>query len=228
MTEYVDIIISRYNEDLEWLNEYPFSQFSYIVYNKGNNNNFCKKNVKNVVQLENVGKNDHTYLYHIVENYSKLNNILVFFPGSLNLNYKKDKAKIILINIINNNYKNAFFVGHYQKSILNSFYDFKLDNWETSDKQNLMLNNEKALQLCSIRPYNQWYKYFFGNQPAHWSTWWGIFSVDKRDIIRHPQQRYAILMNILSKHSNPEAGHYIERSWGAIFYPLIFTKKITE
>jgi hypothetical protein len=228
MSEYVDIIISRYNETLEWINEYPFNQFNYIVYNKGYNENFCKKNVKDIIKLTNVGKNDHTYLYHIVHNYSNLNNILVFFPGSLNINYKKNKAKKILINIIKNNYKNAFFVGYYQKSILNSFYDFKLDNWETSDKQNLLLNNETKLQLCNIRPYYRWYIYFFGSQPAHWSTWWGIFSIDKRDIIQHPKQRYEILMNILSRHSNPEAGHYIERSWGAIFYPFIFTKKISE
>ena len=67
---------------------------------------------------------------------------------------------------------------------------------------------------------------FFGNTPARWSTWWGIFSIDKRDIIQHPISRYETLIATVNKHSNPEAGHYIERSWGAIFYPLLFTKKI--
>ena len=40
----VEIVISRYNEDLLWLNEYPFNQFEYIIYNKGDNDNFDKKN----------------------------------------------------------------------------------------------------------------------------------------------------------------------------------------
>jgi len=37
-----------------------------------------------------------------------------------------------------------------------------------------------------------------------------------------------ILKNVVGLHSNPEVGHYIERSWGAIFYPLIHTVKIKE
>ena len=49
MTTYkndVAVVVARYNESLSWLNEYPFSQFEYIVYNKGDNDNFVKTNVK--------------------------------------------------------------------------------------------------------------------------------------------------------------------------------------
>ena len=31
----IEIVVSRYNENLSWLNEYPFNQFEYIVYNAG-------------------------------------------------------------------------------------------------------------------------------------------------------------------------------------------------
>lgn len=75
----VEIVVARYNEDLSWINEYPFNQFEYIVYNKGDNNNFVKTNVKEIVRLPNVGRCDHTYLYHIVANYDNLSNIIVFF-----------------------------------------------------------------------------------------------------------------------------------------------------
>ena len=36
------------------------------------------------------------------------------------------------------------------------------------------------------------------------------------------------LLNAVSinNHSNPEVGHYIERSWAAIFHPFLFTKII--
>ena len=57
------------------------------------------------------------------------------------------------------------------------------------------------------------------------STLFGIFSIDKRDIIQHPKTRYQHLIQSVNKHSNPEAGHYIERSWGALFYPLKYTVK---
>lgn len=224
--ENVSIIVSRFNEDLKWTLESPFNQFKYIVYNKGENDDFEKKHVVETIPLENVGKNDHTYLHHIVTNYACLTNIIVFFPGSVNMDYKKTKAMQILNNIIKSNYRQAYFIGYYQSNIKYSFNDFQLDEWKTSDSQNFTKNNESKLQLAKIRPYGLWYKYFFGNTIAHWSTWWGIFSIDKRDIIQHPITRYQHLIETINKHSNPEAGHYIERSWCAIFYPLIYTQKI--
>jgi hypothetical protein len=224
----VDIIISRFNEDLNWTIEEPFNRFQYIVYNKGTNDNFNKTNVKQIINIENVGKNDHTFLYHIIQNYDNLSNVIVFFPGSLNLDYKKDKAKRILNNIIQSNFTKAYFVGQYNNDVKETFKDFTLENWETTDKQNFLLNNESALKKCILRPYGKWFNYFFGNIVAHWNTWWGILSIDKRDIIQHPIEQYKQLLHTVNTHSNPEAGHYIERSWGAIFYPLIYTVKVQE
>jgi hypothetical protein len=43
MSYKVDIIVSRFNESLEWMNEEPFNNFRYIVYNKGENENLEKK-----------------------------------------------------------------------------------------------------------------------------------------------------------------------------------------
>lgn len=226
MEKTIDIIISRYNEDLEWINEYPFNQFQYIVYNKGVNDDFCKNNIKQIINLSNIGKCDHTYLYHIVNNYDNLSDILLFFPGSLNISYKKEKSIKILNYIISNEFKNAYFLGIETENVFNTFKDFKLDDWKTTDKKNLNLNSESKLQLCRVRPYGKWYRYFFGNIKAKWYTMFGIFSIDKRDVIQHNKIRYKILLNIVSRSSNPEAGHYIERSWGAIFYPMIYTKKI--
>jgi hypothetical protein len=222
----VHIVVSRYNEKLKWINEYPFNRFKYIIYNKGDNNDFFKTNVIKVINLENVGKNDHTYLYHIVTNYNDLPNILVFFPGSLNIDYKKNKAIRILNKILEHKYKEAYFIGYYQQNLRKTFYNFKLNEWVTSDKQNFIKNNESKLQIARLRPYGLWYYYFFKNTPAKWNTWWGIFSIDKRDIIQYPVVRYQILLETVNNHSNPEAGHYIERSWGAIFYPMVYTKKI--
>ena len=81
--------------------EFPFNQFTYIVYNKGENQDFEKKNVSKIIDLPNVGRCDHTYLYHIVTNYNRLSDIIVFFPGSLDLTYKKETAIQILNGIKN-------------------------------------------------------------------------------------------------------------------------------
>ena len=123
----VEIVISRYNEKLEWLNEDPFNKFEYIIYNKGDNDNFVKTNVKNIIKLPNIGRCDHTYLYHIVNNYNNLSNIIVFFTGSLNIKVKKKKAISILNNIINSNYTEAYFKCKYYTSVKTHFENFKLE-----------------------------------------------------------------------------------------------------
>jgi hypothetical protein len=224
----VEIVVARYNESLSWLNEYPFNQFEYIVYNKGDNDNFVKTNVKEIVRLPNVGRCDHTYLYHIIENYAKLSNIVVFFPGCIDMESKKERATDVLNRIINSSYNSAFFIGEYSLNIKKKFASFKLDEWKSTNPQNFNKNSESSLKLCRLRPYKKWYTYFFGNTNARWNTYWGIFSIDKRDIIQHPVTRYKILIQTVNTHSNPEAGHYIERSWCAIFYPLIYTLKLNE
>ena len=229
MTENIDIIVSRYNEDLNWINEYPFNLFQYIVYNKGNNDNFNKNNIKQIINLPNVGRESHSYLYHIVNNYeNNLANINVFLPGSLDLIHKKNKSIKLLNLIINSKYNNAFFIGEHKKSIYNFFKDFKLEYWNTNHYKNKELNNNFSLELAKLRPYGLWYKYFFGNKLSHWYTYYGIFSIHKNDILQSNIEIYKKLLLVLSYSANPECGHYMERSWGVLFYPMIFTKKILE
>jgi len=224
----IEIIISRFNEDLHWLNEYPFNEFLYTVYNKGVNDDFEKNNVNKIIKLPNVGRCDHTYLYHIVKNYDNLAKITIFFPGSIHLPNKKSKAIDILERIKNNNYINALFIGEYTINLKEKFKDFKLDNWLSSDENNAKLYSNDKLKLSIIRPYGKWFKYHFGNLIVNYYTINSIFSIDKRDIIHHPKSRYIVLLKQLRVHPNPEVGHYIERSWSAIFHPLKFTKVLLK
>lgn len=222
----MEIIISRFNEDLKWTTEGIFNEYKYIVYNKGDNENFEKSNVNKIINVENVGRCDHTYLYHIVTNYDNLSDITVFFPGSLDLEYKKKRANGILTRIKSSNTTYAFFAGERSINIRKNLGDFMLDNWQSSNIQNLEKNNEKSLKLSHIRPYGNWFDYYFGKIRVHFLCYWSIFSIDKRDIIQHPISRYIILVNQLNTSSNPEIGHYIERSWCAIFYPMNYTKQV--
>lgn len=220
----VKIIVARYNEDLSWMKEKPFNLFRYVVYNKGVNDNFEKCNVDKIVNLPNVGRCDHTYLYHIVNNYNSLNDINVFFPGCLNVSFKKEKAKKILYSIIN--LRKAVFYGTFTASIKKEFLNFTLDNWTSTDDMNKSLNPESITYPAKLRPYGKWYNYMFGNIKVNRYCIHGIFSIDKLDILKHDISRYIKLLNAVSVHSNPEVGHYIERSWAAIFHPLVFTKII--
>ena len=226
MTILIQIIISRYNETLDWTLEYPFNLFKYVVYNKGSNQNFVKNNVNKIIDLPNVGRCDHTYLYHIVTNFNNLAEITVFFPGSIgSMEHKKTNSIKILKNILK--YKTAIFLGSYTPSVKNTFNSFILNNWTCTDPANSALNPEDKLCPAIIRPFGKWFKYHFGDIKVNYYCMQGVFSIHKFDIIKHPISRYEKLLAAVERHSNPEVGHYIERAWGAIFYPILFTKIIS-
>ena len=214
----VTIIIARYNEDLKWTLEAPFNQYKYIVYNKGENENFEKENIKDIITLPNVGKCDHTYLYHIIENYDNLSDITVFLPGSIDVRYKKRIASKLLEEMEMK--KKAIFISLNQNDIKKIHYNFKLDKYKTTHKNNLTKNPESILQKSTIRPFGLWFDNMFGDIKVDCLIYYGIFSIHKDDIIQHPITRYENLIKELSNHSNPEVGHYFERSWCAVFHPL--------
>lgn len=220
----IEIVVARYNEDLAWTHEAPFNRFKYTVYNKGVNDQFEKKYVSKIIPLENVGRCDHTYLYHIVHNFHTLAPITVFFPGSINHPVKKKSAIRILNAILFR--KRAIFLGTRTHNLKSHFHSFKLDEWQCTDPKNAELNSEKKLLPAIIRPYGAWYKFHFGNTIVKYWCIHGIFSIHKMDIIKHRIERYQRLLAGVERHSNPEVGHYIERSWAAIFHPLLFTKVI--
>jgi hypothetical protein len=229
--ENVCAVIARYNEDLLWTLEYPFNQFDYIVYNKGNNEDFEKAHVKQIVKLPNIGKECHTYLYHVIQNYHSLAPIQVFLPGSVNLQHdgqnKKALAKKLLQAIIDSRYQDATFVycPTQRRTLLEEFENFTLDHWCCSESKNRQLNSESLLLPSPLRPFGNWYRHYIGNLPVNKFIFWGIFSMDKRDILKHPVERYQRIIECVSTHSNPETTHYIERAWAAIFGPLVYTKK---
>ena len=224
----IEIIIARYNETLDWTLEEPFNQFKYTVYNKGNNNNFQKSRIEKIIELDNYGKCDHTYLYHIIDNYNNLKDITVFLPGSIDLSYKKKKLKKLLYNIEENN--NAIFLSNSNENIKNKYYNFFLDKWMTTSKQNRDDINKNNLKLkkSSIRPFGKWFENKFGNITVNCHTNWGIFSIDKRDILQNSISWYMDLISEVSDHISPETGHFIERGWCAVFHPLKYTKVITS
>jgi hypothetical protein len=84
----LEIVIARYDENLNWiLNNTHYNQ-NATIYNKGQNNillntdNNTDNNTTNkIIKLENVGRESHTYLYHIINNWDNLADRTVFFQG---------------------------------------------------------------------------------------------------------------------------------------------------
>jgi hypothetical protein len=214
----ITIVVSRYNENLEWINKEPFNRYPIICYNKGDNNNFNILSPHKVINLPNIGKCDHTYLYHIINNYDNLSEYIIFLPGSNDLHYKLLKSK----NLINHieYYKELVNIGTLTNSIKNKFYNFKINSYKTTYTNNYILNNNTEIQKSELRPFGLWYENHFKNLEITFHTWWGIFALSKEIIHQYPKTYYEKFLNEFKDYSNPEVGHYIERSWFAIFHPF--------
>jgi len=211
------IVVARYNEKLYWLKEEPFNKYPVTIYNKGPNDDFYKPPDCKIITVENIGRCDHTYVYHIIQNYDSLNNITIFLPGSTNIDFKLDHAKLLFKNIKEKN--KAVFLSNKIPN-LDDLYNFQLDNHVSSSIENIKINPETRLEISPIRPFGKWAEARFGNFNITHVTYWGIFSVSNKDIIQHPKSYYENLIKDVSNSSHPEAGHYFERSWQSIFLPM--------
>ena len=57
----IELVVARYNETLDWLQEEPFHRHPAIIYNKGKNDDFMKTdNIRAIVPVENVGRESHS------------------------------------------------------------------------------------------------------------------------------------------------------------------------
>jgi len=76
-----EIVVSRYNEDISWLNKIS-KDIDIIIYNKGNNDiNINGSNIK-VINIPNIGREGQTFLNHIIENYNRLYYNTIFLQGN--------------------------------------------------------------------------------------------------------------------------------------------------
>lgn len=70
----IELVIARYNEDISWLSK--VKNMKITIYNKGVDD----LNLNNI-KLPNIGRESHTYLTHIINNYDNLADTTIFCQG---------------------------------------------------------------------------------------------------------------------------------------------------
>jgi hypothetical protein len=218
----IQLVVSRFNEDLEWLKDEPFNKFPVVCYNKGSNSDFYKPENVVIIKKENVGMNIHTYFDYIINNYDNLPDIVVFLSGSCIDNHKKDITMKTMEKVIQN--KNSVFVINSKtesKNILNERYDFTMDEYNVSNPKNLSLNSNKKMKPCKIRPFGKWYETLFPGIIIKDSVNYGaIFAVSRQHIHSRSKESYEELISYVNTHVNEESAHYFERAMLAVFHPI--------
>lgn len=206
--EKIGIVVARYKEDVKWLNEFDSPEYKIYLYNKGNLLN--KQDLpKNVIQisLPNTGRESHTYLYHIINNYHKLSTYTVFLQGNPFDHVCKRKngnksLKKIIDEHISLSTKDLFYFNYVNEHI---------DNYD-------ILHLRKYIKDLELNIRKEILLYCTGAQ----------YIVHKDKLLLNKEDKYIRLYNIL-KHdklnSPPEYkdyslldmnGYVMERLWGYV------------
>ena len=184
------IIVARYNENIDWTNYYN----DIIIYNKGN-----KIDNSNIINVENVGRETHTYFKYIVDHYDNLRyEYYIFLQG-----YPFDHSPNLHSKL--NDYINNFNLNIDFDNISEYIYNFNFKNGDI---------NHPGL------PLTERYIKIFGSKPVDNTYYFGAgaqFIVSKNAILKRPKTFYENILNMVDKDVCPIEAYVLER-----FYPIIF------
>jgi hypothetical protein len=74
------LVVAHYNESLDWLSYIPFPGMNILIYEKGDYSHTLAGDGR--IALPNIGREAHTYLTHIVNNYYNLSEFTIFCQGN--------------------------------------------------------------------------------------------------------------------------------------------------
>jgi hypothetical protein len=221
-----DIVISHYRNSISWLTQFKNlknKNIRFFIYSKGNKfpdtnqikSNFPKSEI-NLIKLDNIGMCDHTYLYHIIENYNDLADATYFLTDTADSKHKKDTFHIISKSNPNSEY--LFPLVHNKLT-----YNFQLDHWTPTTQKN---NGKNIIKLkpSPIRPYGKWFEEMTKSQFCRNSSYLGIFMASRNRIRRRDVSFYEKLIKQIDD-THCEVAHYIERLWYWIFTGEIVNQK---
>lgn len=205
-----EVVVARYNEDLSWIAK-EFPREKVIVYNKGKDDLSLGENCT-IVKLPNIGRESHTYLYHIVHNYNKLAQRTLFLQGSQESEkrwvfFPLKRYKIIAKTNCENIIAAHCFILNEKRSNIH-LSEFVNSKWHNTVMREYNFSGFKH-QFIDIGKNND--VFFFSNFGANFAV-----DIDKiyRNNIEYYQRILATLDNIA-----PVEGHYLEKLWNLMFAP---------
>ncbi len=182
------VIIARYQENIDWANGIK----DCIIYNKGTTTPIS---VHPIISLPNVGREGHTYLYHIIQNYDQLDDHTCFLQG-----HPFDHTPDLEKRLQTFDHSLSFYVLSNRVHAINLCYD----------------PTDFSLHGLLIDTYR---RVFGVAKTSHEFTFGaGAQFIVSRDAIRsRPKSFYENLLQIMDYSVNPPEGFALERFWTIIF-----------
>lgn len=176
----IELVVACYKENLEWLQGVS-TDIKITAYHKANGD------------LPNVGREAHTYVYHIVRQYDALEDVTVFaqgnpFPHSQDFYRRLDELQG----------RGVWYHNMTQGEL-------------TDDK-------DGCGHHCGLGIYKTWEQLFIEPCPEYFTFNPGaMFAVSREAIHQYPLEFWEIVLSLLSQSVDPIEAWRLERMWKTVF-----------
>lgn len=196
----LEIVVARYNEDLSWLDS--FKDYKVTVYNKGNEDLNLSPNCQ-IINLENIGREAHTYLYHVITSYETLAGRTIFLQGNP-FDHNPDFDS--MIESSNSLCKNI--IAQCSKYKLGIESDIKASiQWNNTKWSDTILSDESMIAFAQNN-----FNSSLSEDSDIYFQYGAQFAVEKENIICNNIEYHKSLYDYFLVKS-PIEGHYIENLW---------------
>ena len=219
------VVIARYKENVSWIYD-AFGDLdanvTFFVYNKGGDVEVLKEQIapfKEKVVIEellNVGRESHTYMYHIVKYYKQYTSrttpvadepYVLCCQGHID-----DHEELVDLPTIRSMVADAKIYRFSKSTAIAHWFgrnsaipEFKIRRWRGEIVENVP------------ETFGQWFekhvtdKYCFPRKALWWAC--AIFCFKSTILATKPLAYFKDLLEQIGKTRNPEIGHFFERSW---------------
>lgn len=200
----VDMVVAHYNEDLSWIEAVrPFVRL--FIYHKGNN-----PENKDFIMLKNVGREAHTFLTHIINNYDNLADITLFMQGRISDHFYGDGI-----------FDTYTFVEMLVRGALKNGNSCNMSHIPTNCSGYSQL---RPLAVPGVKfgkeNFAQWLKRVLDmDMPTEGLIWYigAIMCIHRKLIHSRSLAFYKELLKEVDHDIHPEEAHFFERAWYYIF-----------
>lgn len=202
-----EIVITRFNEDLSWTEEYKYL-CPIVVYNRG------EEMDKPTIPVENLGGNQRDICKYIVDNYDDLPSVVTFLQGNPFDHCKKE----IFDKLI---YRETFTSFDYYGNIPNSGWERRTEEGgyiEVNNSWYIQSHNQFKNQTCRYSSFDEFMNTYFHYEHLEWIRFapGSQYTVTQSSIYFYPKEMWERLYNELNSFS-PTEGHILERAFWHIF-----------
>lgn len=195
-------VIARYNEVIDWVPQFVsrFPGSSCTVYNKGSND-IESTSSYNVIPLENVGRESHTYLSHVISTYDNNSDAVTVFLQGHPFDHCKGADLFELVHTHVLKLMSGSVFENVGTQIIQ--IDYGIPTFHMSIKEELSQTSQDL----------------FGTKlPDSFQFSAGaLFVTTNNCILKRPIEFYEKALKMLDSDVNPVRGFCFERIWSLIF-----------